>query len=194
MARSPFAKGQPWGSRAVLDTATLPCTNGGASGAASTFRVGPGDVDGGEISLFHPGPGNWAYAFLFILFRISYPGHTVVGFITDNATDFVEQGLLVIGPHQELVAVTDGTQFAIEAVQGLFSQFAFRDVLYGSYGADGDLAIVEGLTLLMDIFDPSIRKKETMVDAVGGLVFREFVYKELTASRSSGWIASSKAS
>ena len=108
----------------------LSAPDGASAGAAPPFRVGPGKPGLFEIPILEPGPGDRAYAPGVIVFGISHPGHSVTGLVADDAADVVEQGLLVLGPHQELVTVADGQQLAIQPMQRLLRPLLLRDVLH----------------------------------------------------------------
>src|SRR5208337_890166 len=109
----------PWGEsrvgRKILDVDTCSAPDGCSAWTASAFRVGPAYVGGCEIPIFDPSPGDRTHGLGFIVLGISDPSHAVAGLIANDAADVVEQCLLVHRPQEGLVAVADGSQFAIQA-------------------------------------------------------------------------------
>ncbi|MGD0564887.1 MAG: hypothetical protein ABSA66_17585 [Roseiarcus sp.] len=100
-----------------MDADALASAKGGSDGAASPFRVGPGDPGLFDISVIESGPGDRAHRHGVVVFGKSHPHHVVAGLVASNSADVVEQGLLVDRPHQGLVTAADGSQFAIQAPQ-----------------------------------------------------------------------------
>ena len=94
------------------------------------FRVGPGDVGLGEIPVLDPGPRHGTHGLGLVIPGIAHPGHAVAGLVADDAADVVEERLFVHGSHQDLVAVADGPQFAVQTAQRVLRPFALRGVMH----------------------------------------------------------------
>src|SRR5271165_3936760 len=108
----------------ILYAAALPAPDGRSGEAAPTLRVGPGYAGGCEISLLGPGPRDRAHAFGLVVFGIGHKRHAVARLLADDPADYLQQALLIGGVQQDLVAVADRSQFAIQTTQRLLGTLA----------------------------------------------------------------------
>ena len=63
----------------------------GSSGTAAPFRVGPGDVDRPQITLFVAGLGHRTDGFAFVLFRVADPAQPIARDLDDDAANLLQQ-------------------------------------------------------------------------------------------------------
>ena len=124
----------------ILNAGTLSAAEGDSAGTAPAFRVGPGQASLFEKAALDSGPGNGTDGFGCVVFRITHPDHAIASIVADNAADIVKQRLLVLGPHQGLVAVADGAQFTVQTPQRFLVPLVFGDV---AQDADRMPAIIE---------------------------------------------------
>src|SRR5271166_6346600 len=115
----------------ILNAASFPAPDGRSGGAASTLRVSPSKADSCEISFLGPCPRDRAHALGLVVLGIGHPRHAVARLLADDSADFLEQALLIGGAQEGLVAVADGSQFAIQPTQRLLCPLAFGDVIVG---------------------------------------------------------------
>src|SRR5208337_2172129 len=97
-------RGEPRIRCEILNAAAFSAADGLSGGAAPTVRVGPGYAGSCEIVRLGPGPRDRAHAFGLVVFGIAHPCHAVTRLLADDPADFLEQGLLIGGAQEDLVA------------------------------------------------------------------------------------------
>lgn len=102
--------------------------DGHPGGATPARAVTPGEASRRHVPLVDAGVGHRADARLLVPLQGADPGHAVARPLADDPADLAQQGLLVRRPDQQLVALADGAELPVEAVEGLLGPLPVGDL------------------------------------------------------------------